>query len=292
MYSTLNTSAKNPAPIFSRISKSSYWLMESTASRTAVNSGELGVFCLQSSSVSSRTGDARAISQRSPSISPIHTPPTLRGERGISAMVSGEEVRWWWWWLCTEELLMWSVEVTVLMPCSVWMGTLCLWSWGAACVAGCTPGISTAGELVVVGRDILERREGERERKSGSVREGERVRSMQLQCTCTYTYNLMYMFLNERWEGRKKEASKVKQTNKAKQHSTPKAVTFPRKNELPQVGLEPTTLYTLDRALYQLSYRGSSAGMYVQVGWESKNCYSSDRIQTHACSWPYWSIDT
>ena len=48
----------------------------------------------------------------------------------------------------------------------------------------------------------------------------------------------------------KKEASKVKQTNKAKQHSTPKAVTFPRKNELPQVGLEPTTLYTLDRALY------------------------------------------
>ena len=38
--------------------------------------------------------------------------------------------------------------------------------------------------------------------------------------------------------------------NKAKQHSTPKAVTFPRKNELPQVGLEPTTLYTLDRALY------------------------------------------
>ena len=33
---------------------------------------------------------------------------------------------------------------------------------------------------------------------------------------------------------------KVKQTNKAKQHSTPKAVTFPRKNELPQVGLEPT----------------------------------------------------
>ena len=67
-------------------------------------------------------------------------------------------------------------------------------------------------------------------------------------------------------EERKKQASKVKQTNKAKQHSTPKAVTFPRKNELPQVGLEPTSLYTLysilytlDRVLYQ-SYRGSSAG--------------------------------
>ena len=42
---------------------------------------------------------------------------------------------------------------------------------------------------------------------------------------------------------RKKERSKQGQTNKAKQHSTPKAVTFPRKNELPQVGLEPTTLY-------------------------------------------------
>ena len=38
---------------------------------------------------------------------------------------------------------------------------------------------------------------------------------------------------------KKKEASKVKQTNKAKQHGTPKTVTFPRKNELPQVGLEP-----------------------------------------------------
>ena len=39
-----------------------------------------------------------------------------------------------------------------------------------------------------------------------------------------------------------------------KKHSTPKAVTFPKKNELPQVGLEPTTLYTLDRALYQHVY--------------------------------------
>ena len=79
---------------------------------------------------------------------------------------------------------------------------------------------------------------------------------------------------------RKKERSKQGQTNKqgkATQHTKAvtfprknelpqvelehtKAVTFPRKNELPQVGLEPTTLYTLDRALYQLSYRGSSAG--------------------------------
>ena len=37
-------------------------------------------------------------------------------------------------------------------------------------------------------------------------------------------FALLYMFLNERREGRKKEASKVKQKNKAKQHSTPKAM--------------------------------------------------------------------
>ena len=46
---------------------------------------------------------------------------------------------------------------------------------------------------------------------------------------------------------RKEERSKQGQTNnKAKQHSTPKAVTFPKKNEQPRVGLEPTTLYNLD----------------------------------------------
>ena len=41
---------------------------------------------------------------------------------------------------------------------------------------------------------------------------------------------------------RKEERSEQGHTNnKAKQHSTPKAVTFPRKNELPQVGY----IYTL-----------------------------------------------
>ena len=67
-----------------------------------------------------------------------------------------------------------------------------------------------------------------------------------------------------RKEGRKEGASKVKQTNnKAKQHSTPKAVTFPKKNELPRVGLEPkpTILYTHSRqSAIPLSYQGSSAG--------------------------------
>ena len=49
-------------------------------------------------------------------------------------------------------------------------------------------------------------------------------------------YRQHYTCFNERRERRKKEASKVKQINKAKQHSTPKAVTFPKKNELPWVG--------------------------------------------------------
>ena len=47
-------------------------------------------------------------------------------------------------------------------------------------------------------------------------------------------------------EGRKKEASKVIQT---KSKAT--------KNELPRVGLEPTTLYTLDRALNQLATKAA-----------------------------------
>ena len=45
-------------------------------------------------------------------------------------------------------------------------------------------------------------------------------------------------------ERKKEERTKQSQTNKAKQHSTSKAVT--KKNELPRVGLKPTTLYTLD----------------------------------------------
>ena len=52
-------------------------------------------------------------------------------------------------------------------------------------------------------------------------------------------------------EGRKKQARSNKQQGKATQHThTPKAVTFPKINQLPQVGLEPKTFYTLDRALY------------------------------------------
>ena len=46
--------------------------------------------------------------------------------------------------------------------------------------------------------------------------------------TCIYAHTFMYLLMRDA-EGRKKEASKVKQTNKAKQHSTPKAVTLPKK---------------------------------------------------------------
>ena len=49
-----------------------------------------------------------------------------------------------------------------------------------------------------------------------------------------YKYNKIYNILM-RDERRKEERRKQGQTsNKAKQHSTPKAVTFPKKNELPQ----------------------------------------------------------
>ena len=55
---------------------------------------------------------------------------------------------------------------------------------------------------------------------------------------------------------RKKERSKHDQTNnKVKQHNTPREITFPKTNELPRVGLEPTTLlYTHVRGLYMCSF--------------------------------------
>ena len=59
-------------------------------------------------------------------------------------------------------------------------------------------------------------------------------------------YALVQFTVNERWR-RKEERSKQGQTdNKAKQHSTPKAVNSPKKNELPRAGLEPhdTCIYT------------------------------------------------
>ena len=63
-------------------------------------------------------------------------------------------------------------------------------------------------------------------------------------CTCIYIY--IHVLMRDEKEERKKQAW----SNKPKEHSTPKAVTFPKKNELPRVRLETMTLYTLDRAFY------------------------------------------
>ena len=64
----------------------------------------------------------------------------------------------------------------------------------------------------------------------------------------------------------KEERSKQGQTNKAKQHSTPKAVTLPKKNELPQVGLEPTTLhmYAMSKIRGEWKGNGFTYNMYIQ----------------------------
>ena len=64
------------------------------------------------------------------------------------------------------------------------------------------------------------------------------------ECTC------IHVLMRDEKEERKKQARSNKQQGKATQYTQFKAVTFPKKNELPRVGLEPTTLYTLDRALY------------------------------------------
>ena len=54
-------------------------------------------------------------------------------------------------------------------------------------------------------------------------------------------------------EGRRKEASKVTQTTRQSNTTHPRQSLF-LENELPRVGFESTTLYTLDRQLYQLSH--------------------------------------
>ena len=67
-------------------------------------------------------------------------------------------------------------------------------------------------------------------------------------------------------ERRKEGRSKQGQTNnKAKQHSTPNAVAFPKKNELPLVGLEPTTLYTRSSCTCTCIYTCKSMVLHVHV---------------------------
>ena len=66
--------------------------------------------------------------------------------------------------------------------------------------------------------------------------------------------HILHVLMRDEKEGRKKQARSNKQQGNLKQHSTPKAVTFPKKNELPRVGLEPTTLYMFIYYMYMFIY--------------------------------------
>ena len=62
---------------------------------------------------------------------------------------------------------------------------------------------------------------------------------------CTRTVHVyIHVLMRDEKEGRKKQARSNKQQGKATQHTQGSHFS---KNELPQVRLEPTTLYTLNR---------------------------------------------
>ena len=64
----------------------------------------------------------------------------------------------------------------------------------------------------------------------------------------------------------KEERSKQGQTNNlAKQHSTPTAVTFPKKNELLREGLGTHDTSHSKQTALPLSYQGSSAGWCMML---------------------------
>ena len=54
----------------------------------------------------------------------------------------------------------------------------------------------------------------------------------------------IHVLMRDEKEERKKQARSNKQTRQSNTAHASKAVTFPNKNELPQVGLEPTTLHS------------------------------------------------
>ena len=62
--------------------------------------------------------------------------------------------------------------------------------------------------------------------------------------------NYMFLMRDEK-EERKKQARSNKQTRQSNTAHPRQSLFTKKKNELPRVGLEPTTLHTLDRALYQ-----------------------------------------
>ena len=61
----------------------------------------------------------------------------------------------------------------------------------------------------------------------------------------------MHVLRRDEKEGRKKQARSIN-NNKAMQHNTPKAVTFPKKSELSRVELEPTTLSTPEMYVHNI----------------------------------------
>ena len=71
-----------------------------------------------------------------------------------------------------------------------------------------------------------------------------------------HIYTQIHVLMRDEKEGRKKQAWSNKQQGKATQHT--QGSPLPKTNELPQVGLEPTTLYTLDRALYSAGWAQTS----------------------------------
>ena len=79
-----------------------------------------------------------------------------------------------------------------------------------------------------------------------------------LEITKVYT---VHVLMRDEKEERKKQARTNKQT---RQSNTAHPRQFPKKNELPRVGLEPTTLYTPDRALlYVLFYMSIHFSMHT-----------------------------
>ena len=85
-------------------------------------------------------------------------------------------------------------------------------------------------------------------------------------------------------EGRKKQARSNKQQGKATQQ--PKTVTFPKKNELPRVGLEPTTRVHVCKKTICVNQRccrvlTSRVDAGVNKGAEEEICCHEEKEQTH-----------
>ena len=93
----------------------------------------------------------------------------------------------------------------------------------------------------------------------------------------------MYVYMINQTSRRLNKAKQIKSTRLRKSF-------FPKKNWLPQVGFEPTTLCSLDRVLCQLSHRGSSVDMgrisYTntkQVKANHLNLYMNMRSILYTC---------